>query len=80
MESPNVSKEQIVRALDQLPPESLAVVAEFVEFLQARSHIYQHRKRIVKLGGIWKGFVFSEEDIDSARRETWSGLGQDFDD
>jgi hypothetical protein len=80
MESPNVSKEQIVRALDQLPPESLAVVAEFVEFLQSRSHLSQSPRRIVKLGGIWQGYSFSEEEINSARQETWSGLRQDLDD
>ena len=76
------TKTQIVRALDDLPPESLASVAEFVEFLRAKVGVkrpVQSARRVVKLGGLWQGYSFSEEDIRAARREVWADLGRAFD-
>jgi len=77
-----VTKTKIIRALDDLPPESLVTVAEFVEFLRAKFGETARSgasRRATKLGGLWKGYVFSEEEIRSARREAWTGLGRDFD-
>lgn len=75
------TKIQIIRALDDLTPESLTTVAQFVEFLRAKvgepSRV--SRARVVKLGGLWQGYSFSEEDIRAARREAWAGLGRGFD-
>ena len=77
------TKTQIVRALDDLPPESLVSVAEFVEFLRAKAvgaaRTLRLLRRVVKLGGLWKGYSFSEEDLRAARREAWASLGQNFD-
>ncbi len=76
------TKNRIIRALDDLPPESLASVAEFVEFLRAKieaSHPAHPSGRIVNLAHLWQGYSFSEEEIQAARRETWAGLGQAFD-
>jgi len=76
-------KVQIVRALETLPPESLMTVAEFVEFLRDKvdrsSRSAQAAQRIVKMGGLWQGYSFTEEEIRTARREAWSGLGRDLD-
>jgi len=77
------TRHRIVRALDELPPESLAAVAEFVEFLRAKADESprgaRSPRRVVKLGGLWRGYTFSEDDIRVARREAWAGLGRDFD-
>ena len=80
MASSTSTKTQIVRALDDLPPESLISVAEFVEFLRAKAtQTPRTPQRVVKLGGLWKGYSFSEEDLRAARREAWASLGQNFD-
>ncbi len=77
------NKTQIIRELDYLPPESLATVAEFVAFLHARAdeqpRPLRRPRRVVKLGGLWQGYSFSEEDIRAARRDAWVGLGRGFD-
>lgn len=73
------AKRQIIRALDDLPEQSLAAVAEFVGFLRAKAAAEAAAgapTRIAALGGLWKGHSFSEHDIDEARREAWSGLGR----
>lgn len=79
--SPAVAKTKIIRALDELPPESLAQVATFVEKLHSKTGKRTHSKgtrHVVKLGGLWKGYSFSDEDIRAARREAWTGLGRDL--
>ncbi len=80
--SPQI-KAQIIRALEALPPESLTAVAEFVEFLRSKADRpfgdASVSRRIVKAGGLWQGYSFSEEDIRAARREAWAGLGRDPD-
>ena len=76
------TKLDIVRALDELPIENLDTVAKFVEFLQSQlgeSARARRSPRLVKLGGLWQGYAFSEEEIRSARREAWAGLGKNFD-
>jgi hypothetical protein len=77
------TKIKLVRDLDNLPPESLAVVAEFVEFLHAKAvespRASRRPRRLVKLGGLWQGYSFSDEEIRAARREAWTGLGRGFD-
>ncbi len=55
----------MIEALDELSEESAATVVELVE------------PRAVRLGGLWQGYVLSEQDIDDARREAWSGFGRD---
>lgn len=75
-------KNRIIRALDDLPPESLTSVAEFVEFLRIKVSAPPRpglAPRRVKLGGLWKGYGFSEEEIRAARQEVWASLGRGFD-
>ena len=78
MTLPTATKSQIIRALDDLPPESLITVAEFVEFLRAKFGAHAASGRMAKLGGLWKGYSFSEEEVRAARREAWAGLGHKF--
>lgn len=30
----------------------------------------------MKLGGLWEGYTFTEEEITAVRREAWAGLGK----
>jgi hypothetical protein len=74
------AKRQIIEGLDDLPEQSLVAVAEFVDFLRAKAvagPTALGAARVVKLGGLWKGHVFSEQDIDEARGEAWSDLGRE---
>ena len=72
-------KAEIVSALDLLPPESLRLLREFVAFLRSRVKQLATQERIVRLGGLWEGYTFTEEEITTARREAWAGLGEGFD-
>jgi hypothetical protein len=73
------AKHQIIRTLDDLPEQSLAAVAEFVDFLRAKAVARPAvpEARVAKLGGLWKGHAFSLQEIDEARAEAWSGLGRE---
>ena len=77
MALPLVTKTQIVQALDDLSPENLVTVAEFVEFLRTKT-TQSMAHRITKLGGLWQGYTFSDEDVQSARRAVWASLGRDI--
>ncbi len=79
MTLPSDARSQIIRALENLPPERLVIVAEFVEFLRAKFGVHASSGRVVKLGGLWKGYTFSEEEVRAPRREAWAGLGRDTD-
>ena len=71
------AKRLILQTLDDLPDESVAVVAELVDFLRAKALTGVPQPRLAKLGGLWKGHAFSEQEIDDTRREAWSGLGEE---
>jgi len=79
MISAPLTKIKIVHDLDDLPPEGLAAVAEFVEFLRTKAASPRAPQQTVKLEGLWQGYTFSEEDIRAARREAWASLGQSWD-
>lgn len=73
------AKKRIIEALDGLPGESVAVVAEFVDYLRAKAlarPVELPSERVVKLGGLWQGYTFSEQEIDEVRNEAWAGLGR----
>jgi len=74
-----ILKAEITSALDILPPESLRLLREFVVFLRSRVKQPVPQERVVKLGGLWEGYTFTEEEITAARREAWTGLGEGFD-
>jgi len=70
-----VTKEQIVHTLDELPPESLREVQQFLDFLRFKRQRQQRmRKPAVALGGLLTGYRFTEEDIIQARREMWGHM------
>jgi len=73
------TKLRIVRSLNDLSFESLTAVGEYVEFLRAKKKASTRPTlsgKIVKLGGLWKGYTFSEAEICAARREAWATLGR----
>jgi hypothetical protein len=73
-------KTQITSNLDSLSADSLQLLNEFVTFLRLRTHQPEAlQDNVVKLGGLWEGYTFSEEEITAARGEAWKNLGQDFD-
>ncbi len=72
-------KAEIISALDFLSPEGLQLLREFVAFLHSRGEQPAPQGRIVKLGGLWEGYTFTEKEITAARREAWAGLGEGFD-
>ncbi len=73
-------KLEITSALDFLPPDSLRLLRDFVDFMRSRVEQSVPDERIVKLGGLWAGTPeITEEEITAARREVWSSLGEDFD-
>jgi ABC-type Fe3+-citrate transport system substrate-binding protein len=75
MESPAVTKEKVVKALDELPPEQLLEVNRFIEFLHFKSE--EEPKQVIRLGGLWKDLTpVTEEDIAEARREMWGRFGE----
>ncbi len=74
-----IKKEIIIRALDELPSESLEAVAEFVNFLQAKAHTEEKTHRIASLAGLWQGYSFSEQEIRAVRHEAWKNLGDAVD-
>ena len=75
-----IAKHRIIETLDDLPEPSLAAVAEFVDFLRAKAISGRSASTpspAAKLGGLWQGHTFSEQEIDEAREEAWSSLGRD---
>jgi len=70
MEIQVLPKEQIIHALDTLPPESLREMQRFLDFLRFKSQ-QQARKPAIALGGLLEGYRFTEESIAQARREMW---------
>jgi hypothetical protein len=70
--------QELQQQVAELPPESLPELEEFIKFLRFK---FQARKpkaaksssslKIVKLGGLLKGYDFSPELLAEARREMW---------
>jgi hypothetical protein len=75
MMTDSTTREQIIHALDELPPEYLDEVQQFLDYLRFKK---QERKRdpAAALGGLLQGYRFTEHDIAQARREMWSALGE----
>jgi hypothetical protein len=65
-----VTKEQIIHALDELSPESLREVQQFLEFLRFKRQEHA-REPAMAFGGLLDGYRFTEEDIAQARCEMW---------
>ena len=71
-----VTKEQIVEILDELPPDSLTEVRQFLNFIRFKNR-GATGDSAVTLGGLLAGYEFTEEDIQQARREMWGSLVSD---
>jgi len=70
-----VDKDELIKSLDSLPPESLVEVRQFVDYLRYRSE--QPSRRIVRLGGLWKDWPpITDEDLAQSRREMWGRFGE----
>ncbi|MBU0703447.1 MAG: hypothetical protein KKC18_06230 [Chloroflexi bacterium] len=65
-----VTKEQIIYTLDELPPESLREVQQYLDFLRFKIR-KQADEPAVAIGGLLEGYSFTDEDIAQARREMW---------
>ena len=75
-----ILKKNIALALEELSTENLELLREFADFLRSRSETAVARTgRVVQMGGLWQGYAFSTEEIDAARQEMWSSLGEDAD-
>jgi hypothetical protein len=76
----NPTKEHIIELLDELPQESLAAVADFVQYQrykQLQKEPRTTRFRPTPLGGLMAGVTITEEDIAEARREMWGKFSDD---
>jgi len=63
-------KEKLIHMLNELPPESLHEVQQFLDSLHSKCR-ERTGEPAVALGGLLKGYRFTEEDISQARREMW---------
>ena len=71
-------KKNIIHSLENIPPEGLKEVANFLKYVH-----YRFQKNIppknhynpIALGGLWKGLEVSDDDITSIRNEIWGKLG-----
>ena len=75
MDIQTATKEQIIHVLDELPPESLRKVQQFLDSLRFKS---QERagEPAVAIGGLLEEYRFTEEDIAQARREMWGRVDE----
>jgi hypothetical protein len=64
---------KVKKNLVKLPPEKIAELSDFVEFLLMKANRSQDRK-IKKLGGIWEGLGFDRLDIEKEISEIRSGI------
>lgn len=77
MSSITVTVQQIYEQIQNLPQESLLELTRYIEFLHFKARIATVEAqpasslRIVKLGGLLKGYDFSPEFIAEGRREMW---------
>ena len=68
-----MTKEQIIRALDELTPESLREVQQYLDFLRFKNQRGKCEPTAA-LGGLLDGYQFTEQDIAQARREMWGKI------
>jgi hypothetical protein len=69
------TRQNILMVLDKLPPESLSIVEQFVNFLQAqiaKTQEHQTTKQTSGLGGLWQDvdLDIDVQDIRQLRRES----------
>jgi hypothetical protein len=64
-------KEELLRALEELPPEAVSEVREFIEFKKFKAQAGAQADAVA-IGGLLQGYRFSDGAIDEARREMWA--------
>jgi hypothetical protein len=70
-------KEKIIKNLETLPSNKLEEVNDFIEFIKTKIPSAKTEKKIIKLGGLWDGIHFTEEEINENRKEIWSSLDKE---
>ncbi len=70
--------EKLLEQAKQLPKaQRLRMVKELSQEERA-SHLRLRKSgKVVKLGGLWAGYDFSEEEIAQARKEMWGNFGRE---
>jgi hypothetical protein len=68
--------QQIHQQIEDLPPESLVELADYLEFLRFKAGksietAKPSSLRLIRLRGLLKGYDFSPELLTEARREMW---------
>ena len=66
-----VVKEEVLRALDDLSPESVMEVRHFIEFLKYKARSFPYPEPVA-IAGWLNGYHFGSEDIAQARAEMWA--------
>jgi hypothetical protein len=70
MALPTVTKKKIVTALDELPPEQLVELDNYIAYLRFKAA--KKKPRLIRLGGLWKDLPpLTEEAITEVRQEIW---------
>ncbi len=83
-----MTHQEIYQQISELPQESLADLAKYIEFLRFKADKSSSETeeeaeeekplRIIKLGGLLEGYDFSPEFIAEARREMWGNFPRDI--
>jgi hypothetical protein len=71
-----VEKNEVLVLLDELPPEALSEVRQFVEFLKFKRQNATQQPPVA-IGGWLSGYDFSSEAISQARSEMWARFEPD---
>ncbi len=63
------TKQKILQTIDQLPPEGVKELAQYLDFLQYKYRVREPRK-VVALGGLWKDLDFdvTDEEVRALRQ------------
>jgi len=73
----NNIKRKIILSLDNLPPEGLREVVNFLEYIRFKFPQKTPSKtpyRPIAFGGLWKDENIDDKDIDEVRRDMWKSL------
>ena len=78
MSNTTITIQQLYEQIRDLPQESLPELARYIEFLRFKARTApttaQRPLRIIKLGGLLKGYDFSPELLAEVRQEMWQKL------
>jgi hypothetical protein len=71
-----ISKQEIYAQIQDLPPEMLVDLARYISLLRHKTRVHSQQPtnttlKVIKLGGIAKGYDFSRELLAAERRLLW---------